>query len=79
VCVQLKSLASIVMLIQPMWPARPFYCHGVHPSVVAVGDFHGGQQLAMSLTIGPSPDVLDASRALGPHVIRLRHNISENG
>jgi hypothetical protein len=57
------------MLIRPMWPTRPFYCHAVHPSAVVVGDFHGGQQLATSLAIGPSPDVLDASRALGPHVI----------
>jgi hypothetical protein len=56
-----------------MWPTRPFYCHAVHLSAVVVGDFHGGQQLATSLAIGPSSDVLDASRALGPYVIRLRY------
>jgi hypothetical protein len=38
-----------------------------------VVDLHGGQQLATPLAIGPSPDVLNASRALGPCRSRLRH------
>jgi hypothetical protein len=41
-----------------------------------VVDFHGSQQLATSLAISPSPDVLDVSWALGPHIIWLRQFLS---